>query len=181
MAKEIFISVDIEASGPVPGMYSMLALGACIVTAQEEQYYVELKPITGASVAAAMKVVGKSLEDFYRVGQNPSEAMTAFRAWVRRKSHKAKPVFVGFNTPFDWAFVNWYFETFKIENPFGISGIDIKSFFMGMSGCSWENTRSSRLPAKYRGNKAHTHNALSDAIEQAEMFSLMVRDAGICR
>jgi len=162
-------------------MYSMLALGACVVTAREEQYYVELRPISPASVAAAMKVVGKPLEEFHRVGQDPAEAMTGFKSWVRRTSDKAKPVFVGFNTPFDWAFVNWYFATFRVENPFGISGVDIKSFYMGMSGCSWEDTRSSRLPAKYRGNKPHTHNALSDAIEQAEMFELMARDAGVIK
>ncbi|MGL1984483.1 3'-5' exonuclease, partial [Escherichia coli] len=30
--KEIFISVDIEASGPVPGKYSLLSIGACLVS-----------------------------------------------------------------------------------------------------------------------------------------------------
>ncbi|SSH65668.1 Uncharacterised protein [Klebsiella pneumoniae] len=27
--KEIFVSVDVEASGPIPGKYSMLSIGAC--------------------------------------------------------------------------------------------------------------------------------------------------------
>jgi ribonuclease T len=179
--KEIFISVDIEASGPVPGAYSMLALGACVVANCQEQFYVELRPISAASVPAALKVVGRSLEEFQRVGQEPAEAMARFRDWVGRVSDKGKPVFVGFNAPFDWAFVNWYFHTFQEENPFGIGALDIKSFYMGMSGCSWKNTRSSRLPAKYRADKPHTHNALSDAIEQAEMFEVMARDAGVMK
>jgi ribonuclease T len=29
--REIYFSVDIEASGPIPGEYSMLSLGACLV------------------------------------------------------------------------------------------------------------------------------------------------------
>jgi ribonuclease T len=179
MSKELFISVDIEASGPVPGTYSMLALGACVVTKCQERFYVELKPLTRASLPAAMKVVGRTVDDFQRAGREPAEAMAGFRDWVKRVSRDAKPVFVGFNATFDWAFVNWYFQTFQGDNPFGVGGLDIKSFYMGMSGCSWENTRSSRLPAKYRSAKPHTHNALSDAIEQAEIFEAIGRDAGV--
>jgi ribonuclease T len=29
--KECLISVDVETSGPIPGDYSMLSLGACVV------------------------------------------------------------------------------------------------------------------------------------------------------
>ena len=48
-----------------------------------------------------------------------------------------------------------------------------KSYYMGMSGCTWEDTRSSRIPAELKGSSVHTHNALDDAIEQAEMFRRM--------
>ncbi|MGB9037337.1 MAG: 3'-5' exonuclease, partial [Acinetobacter calcoaceticus] len=27
--KEIFISVDVETSGPIPGIYDLLSIGAC--------------------------------------------------------------------------------------------------------------------------------------------------------
>ena len=43
-------------------------------------------------------------------------------------------MFVGFNATFDWAFVNFYFHQYLGENPFGIGGIDIKSYYMGLSG-----------------------------------------------
>ncbi len=179
--KEVFISVDIEASGPVPGTYSMLALGACVVGHDAEQFYAELRPINEASVPGAMAVVGKTLEDFRRTGREPAEVMMDFGAWVRRAVGDGKAVFVGFNAVFDWPFVNWYFDKYGVDNPFGIGGLDIKSFYMGMSGCTWDGTRSSQLPAKYRGEQAHTHNALSDAIEQAEIFERMGRDAGVIK
>jgi ribonuclease T len=77
------------------------------------------------------------------------------------------------NAAFDWAFVNYYFQHYLDENPFGFGGIDIKSYFMGMSGRTWDNVRSSRIPSNFKGSASHTHNALDDAIEQGEMFRRM--------
>ena len=86
MAKEIFISVDIEASGPVPGTYSMLALGASVVAKSGQHFYAELRPISSASVGAAMGVIGKSLEDFRQAGREPVDIMSEFGAWIRARS-----------------------------------------------------------------------------------------------
>ena len=62
MTNEICISVDIETSGPVPGTYSMLAVGASVVGRPDQRFYAELRPINDASDAAAMAVVGKTLK-----------------------------------------------------------------------------------------------------------------------
>ena len=29
---EIFVSIDVETSGPIPGEYSLLSIGACLVS-----------------------------------------------------------------------------------------------------------------------------------------------------
>ncbi len=42
-ASEIFVSVDIETSGPVPGLFSLLSIGACLVHAPDVRFYAELK------------------------------------------------------------------------------------------------------------------------------------------
>ena len=42
---EIYISVDVEASGPIPGEYSLLSIGACLVGQPDQSFYVELKPL----------------------------------------------------------------------------------------------------------------------------------------
>lgn len=160
----------IEAAGPVPSTYSMLSLGAAVVDDPRETFYVELRPMNDKFVPEAMKVIGRTLEDFARNGRDPREAMAAFRDWIRGVAHSARPVFVGFNGTFDWAFVNFYFHEYLGENPFGFGGIDIKSYYMGMTGCAWEDTRSSRISSDLKGQSSHTHNALDDAMEQAEMF-----------
>ncbi len=151
----------------------MLSLGAVSVDDPQATFYVELKPLNDKSVPAAMKVVGRTLEDFACTGRVPKEAMVAFRDWLNSVAKTRKPVFVGFNATFDWAFVNFYFHQYLGENPFGIGGIDIKSYYMGLSGGTWEDTRSSRIKSEFKGPSPHTHNALDDAVEQAELFNRM--------
>jgi DNA polymerase III epsilon subunit-like protein len=175
--QEVYISVDIEAAGPVPSAFSMLSLGAVVVGDLKKTFYVELRPVNDKFVPDAMKVVGRGLEDFAKNGLHPKEAMTAFRDWLGDVTNSAKPVFVGFNATFDWSFVNFYFHQYIGENPFGFGGIDIKSYYMGMTGCTWEDTRSSRIRAEFKGSAPHTHNALDDAVEQAEVFRRMIENA----
>jgi ribonuclease T len=168
--KEVYISVDVEAAGPVPPTYSLLSIGAVPIDTLESTFYIEIQPINANFVPGAIQVVGRPLEQFQKTGKSPREAMEAFRDWIEAVAKDAKPVFVGFNATFDWAFVNFYFHEYLGDNLFGIGGIDIKAFYMGLSGCAWEDTKSSKIPSKFKGKSLHTHNALDDAIEQAEMF-----------
>lgn len=64
MPEEVYISVDVEASGPVPATNSMLSLGAVAVDDPRQTFYIELKPVNGNFVPDAMKIVGRSLRDF---------------------------------------------------------------------------------------------------------------------
>ena len=172
--REAYISVDVEAAGPLPPTYSMLSLGAVVVDDPQATFYVEFKPLNDKSVPAAMKVVGRTLQDFARTGRDPKDAMAGFRDWLGSVAQAATPVFVGFNATFDWAFVSFYFHQYLGENPFGIGGVDIKSYYMGLSGGTWEDTRSSRIAAEFKdASRRHTHNALDDALEQAELFRRM--------
>jgi DNA polymerase III epsilon subunit-like protein len=174
---EVYISVDVEASGPFPPTFSMLSVGACVVGKPEVTFYAELKPISEQVVAEAMKVVGKPLEHFAQNGREPKLVMAELEAWIKSISGDGVPVFVGFNAAFDWAFVNWYFHTYLGRTPFGVAPLDIKAYFMGLKGVAWEDTRSSRIPEVFKGPTAQTHNALDDARSQAQMFERMLRHA----
>lgn len=173
MNAEVYISVDVEASGPFPPAYSMLSIGACVVGNLEASFYAELKPISEQFLDEAMIVVGKPLKHFVKHGHEPKATMVQFEEWISANSSGQTSVFVGFNAAFDWAFVNWYFLTYLGRNPFGIGAIDIKSYFMGLTGGSWEGTRSSRIPDRFKGAAEQTHNALDDARSQAQMFERM--------
>jgi len=174
---EVYISVDIETAGPVPGEYSMVSLGACLVDNSTEQFYIELKPINDNYIPEALKVSGLMFEQLTATGINPAEAMSSFQHWVHRVTDNQRAVFVGFNASFDWSFVNWYFHVFLGQNPFGIGALDIKSYYMGLSGCLWQETTSSQLPLSFQPSHRQSHNALDDAIAQAEIFKKLLQAA----
>jgi len=168
---ECFISVDVETAGPIPGEYSMLALGACVVGAPGDGFYAELQPLNGNAVPEALRVSGLDLAKLAASGERPEVALARFRDWVQHVAGAARPVFVGFNAGFDWSFVNWYCVRFLGANPFGFAALDIKSYYMGLTGCAWDDTRSSRIPVEFQPDQPGDHHALADARAQAEMFA----------
>src|SRR5690242_2053003 len=123
---ECFISVDTETSGPIPGDYSMLSLGACVAGDPNEGFYVEIKPLNNNAISDALKVSGFDMAKLAKTGETPEDAMSHFVAWVKKVARDGKPVFVGLNAGFDWSFVNWYSIHFTGENPFGFAPLDIK-------------------------------------------------------
>lgn len=172
--KEVFVSVDVEASGPIPGEYSLLSIGACHVDRFDQTFSCELKPISRKADPKALEISGFSLEALEKTGRDPKGAMEAFAAWLEGlRSGDESLVFVGFNAPFDWSFINYYFHKFTGSNPFGFAGLDIKAYYMGVSGCTWSDTRSSVMDAALKPSRKSDHTALHDAQYQAELFRLI--------
>ena len=173
-APEIYVSVDVEASGPAPGRYSLLSLGACLVDDPARTFYAELQPIGEGATAEAMAVHNLDLERLKRDGLPPAEAMKQFEAWLEAVvPDGALPVFVGFNAAFDWMFVADYFDRFLGRNPFGHTALDLKAYFMGLTGGAWSDTTKGALAVRYPDHPHLTHNALQDAIDQAALFRRM--------
>lgn len=172
--EEIFISVDIEASGPVPGTYSMLSIGACLVDDPHQSFYQELKPLNTNAEPDALRVCKLNMATLEKTGEKPEIAMEHFRKWVLSVSRGGTPVLVAFNAPFDWMFLHYYFLTFVGNDPFGFSALDIKAYYMGMKNTSWAGTSKSRLDRRFALKNPLTHNALQDAIDQAELFRKML-------
>ncbi len=170
---ECYVSVDIEAAGPIPAEYSMLSLGACLVSNTETNFYVELKPVNNNYKQEALDVCGLSMSYLKEHGTDPEKAMQQFDEWI--KTLHGKAIFVGFNAPFDWSFINYYFHKYLGYNPFGHNALDIKAFYMGMRKCRWEQTAKQWIPSYLKSKHRHTHNALQDSIEQAELFSNLLR------
>lgn len=172
--REIFVSVDVETAGPIPGEFSLLSIGACAVFEPTQTFACELKPINRNADPKALDVAGLSLDELERTGLDPAEAMRRFAAWLAKfAANDGTVVFVGFNAPFDWSFVNYYFHRFTGNNPFGFTALDIKALYMGAIGCSWADTRSSRIADRLKPNLVGDHKALRDAQYQAELFRLV--------
>jgi DNA polymerase III epsilon subunit-like protein len=168
-----YVSVDIESAGPNPGQYSLLSIGACLVSDLQQGFYVELKPVNGLLTPEAYAVHGLKLEDLSARGHPPEEAMEKFDTWLAQTVHGG-PIFVGFNAPFDWMFVNDYFHRTLGRNPFGHSALDIKAYYMGKFGVSWGETSLDHIAERFVGGRILSHNALQDARDQAEIFRMVL-------
>jgi ribonuclease T len=55
--REVYIVVDVEASGPTPGQYSLLSIGACTPGGSRQTFYVELQPDSDVFTPEAMEVI----------------------------------------------------------------------------------------------------------------------------
>lgn len=174
--EELYISVDIEASGPIPGEYSMLSLGACVVGQPDQAIYLELKPDSPRHDPEAVGVTGFDLLELAVTGIAPLQAMQRLAEWLDNiSSPDQRAVFVGLNAPFDWSFVNYYFHKYVGKNPFGFAALDIKAYYMGAFNLDWKQTKSSHMSASLLPQTSPTHNALDDARYQAELFQLMLQ------
>ncbi|HTP01297.1 MAG TPA: 3'-5' exonuclease [Anaerolineales bacterium] len=175
---ETFVSVDVETAGPYPERYSLLSIGACLVEDPTHGFYIELKPATLQVDESALRASRLSVERLSREGIAPAPAMRQFGEWIRRVAPSGqRPLMVGFNAPFDWSFTNHYFLEYLGENPFGHSAIDIKAFYMGLTGCPWEETSMLYLSAQFLKGQRLPHDALADARLQADLFHKLLKQA----
>ncbi|MFJ3160583.1 3'-5' exoribonuclease domain-containing protein [Streptomyces kanasensis] len=179
----LYISVDIEADGPIPGPYSMLSVGAAVAGRQDADgytpadpeaatFYRELRPIADDFVPEALAVSGLDRDRLSIEGAEPRSAMWEFTTWVRRVSDDAQPVMCGYPASYDWTFLYWYLIRFTGGSPFGHSGcLDMKTLYATKARVPLRAVAKRAMPRELLSSRRHTHHALDDAIEQAELFS----------
>jgi DNA polymerase III epsilon subunit-like protein len=136
-----------------------------------QTFYVELQPVNDRATAEALAISGLSMEALRQHGAPPPDAMSRFFRWLQGVvPANSRAVFVAFNAPFDWMFVNDYFYRFLGHNPFGHSAIDIKALYMGLTRSRWHETSMQQVSARYLDHRHLKHHALQDALDQAEIM-----------
>jgi hypothetical protein len=178
---ELYIAVDVEADGPIPGRYSMISLGMAAVGFSDLVFYTEIRPISEQYQPDALAVAGLDRERLLREAPAPEVAMRAAAKWVNDLRKIGRPVFLAAPAVWDGMFVHWYFMAFTGASPFGQtgSGIDLRSYWMGLRGCEWVATRKGRIKSELGvTNLPHTHHAGSDAAELAIVFEQVLAARG---
>jgi hypothetical protein len=181
---DIYFSIDIEADGPIPGPYSLLSVGIAVAGVfdgnrferrepSESTFYAELQPISTEYVQEALDVSGLDRERLTRSGLPPADAMNALVSWVRQISRDRRPVLVAYPSSFDWMFLYWYLVKFAERgSPFGFSSVlDMKTMYATKARVPLSEAKKKQMPSALLSRRVHTHHALDDAIEQAEMFA----------
>lgn len=181
----VYFSIDVEASGPVPGLYNLVSIGAVPVVSRdgrwhplEDRFYVELKPIAAGFDPEAMAVHGISRHHLESHGVPADEAMRRLTLFAERHSAGARAVFVGHNAGFDWSYISWYYARFGLPNPFGYKALDTKSLAMGRLGIGWFETSKERLEQMLsdlpKQDPAQAHRADYDALYQAWLLCALL-------
>lgn len=171
-----YICVDVETAGPIPGEYALLSIGACTIAQPRKTFYIELQPDKPAYSEEALSISKLSMDELAKTGTPAQKALLNFEAWIKEVVPQGrKPIFVAFNAPFDWMFINEYFHRYLERNPFGHSALDIKAFYMGLAGVSWEETSMKEVIHHFSGHTLLTHHALQDALDQADLFERMLK------
>jgi hypothetical protein len=181
---DVYFSADVETDGSIPGPYSMLSFALVYAGAfdgttfykppqYDHTFYAELKPISEQFEQEALNVNGLDRDYLLRHGGEPQTVMTNAAKWVRDTAAIGSPVIVAYPLSFDWSWLHWYFVRFSsTSSPFGHSrGFDIKTAIAVKLSRMVSNSGRSRIPEAVKSRFVHTHHALDDAIEQAEIFS----------
>ena len=177
--------IDIEANGPVPGLYDMVSLGATVVYSDEnhtlqlgDDFYMELKPVAPRFDARAAAIHGLDQSHLAIHGLSRGEAAATLASWVESQTRpNTEPVFVGHNAPFDWSHVAYLYAEAEAPNPFGYKALDTKAFSAGVLNLHWLDTGKEilferlGLPPEDHGQK---HRADYDARVQAELLRALL-------
>ncbi len=166
----MYILVDIESDGPIPGDYSMISFGAVLVEKElTRTFYGQLKPISDVWIPEALAVSGFSREETLAFDE-PKVVMQNFADWIATEC-KNRPFFISDNNGFDWSFINWYFHHFIGHNPFGHSSTNLGSLYKGFVQDTFKNFKHLR-------KTAHTHHPVDDAMGNAEAL-LKLKEMGL--
>lgn len=189
---EIHVVVDIETTGPITGIHSMIELAAVVIDHKNGeqnkmcfnffQGSLQGWPVEGGSGRPIwiwehstfdwwhhIDRVGM-LKDIEKEAQHPEEVMREFREYLKQWDN---PVLVSFGADIPFIAHYWW-KIFEQRPPFGFIGIDGKSYAMAALGCDYRYTSNSAMrrywPQFFRDDLPHTHRALDDAKEQAMLF-----------
>ena len=181
-----YFCVDVESSGPIPGIHNLLSVGVAHVRRFQGRYqrfdelYVELRPIFPGFEDAAMAVNRLDVARLESEGLSPEAAMGRVVDWIQQNRHgkKDRPVFVAHNAPFDWMFFAYYCGHTEIENPFGYSALDTKALAMGKLGIPWNQTSLKTVRSMLSDvpdiDPDRLHHAGADASHLALVFSALM-------
>lgn len=180
--RETYVSIDIEADGPIPGPHSMLSFGAVAFTddgLEHDAFSVNLTVLDGAQGHPETMAWWQTQPTAWaacRVApEDPATAMPRFAAWL--KALPGRPVCVGYPVAFDFMFVHWYLHRFTGGSPMSHSALDMKTLAMTLLGGRYRDATKRHMPRRwFLQDSTHSHVAVDDAREQGHLFFAMLRE-----
>ena len=165
----MFIMIDVEADGPIPGEYSMIAFAAVVCRDSSVRFRANLRPVTEKYMEDALRVANFTREETLGF-DNPENVMKSFRDWLSECNPKRERLFfISDNNGFDWQFMNYYFWRYLDANPFGHSSFNLGSFYKGLIKDAFQNFKHLR-------ETPHSHDPLDDALGNVEALKKIIQE-----
>jgi hypothetical protein len=181
VTREIYVSTDVEADGPIPGPHSMLSFASAAYDEHKQllgTFEANLVTLPGAEAEPKTAAWWQEHPEAWRACRErpraPEEVMPSYAAWL--EALDGRPVFVGYPAAYDFLFVYWYLLRFAGRSPFSHSALDIKTFAMALLGKPYRDCTKRAMPRRWFDDLPHTHRALDDALEQGALFCNMLAE-----
>ncbi len=183
----LYISIDVETDGPIPGHNNLLSYGAVAFSSETydrigTSFYETVKPLPGCSSdPSTMEFWSKNKEAFEATQQNqqdPKESFDRFLQWLKDLMvlTSDKPLMIGYPATFDWMWVHWYLIRFTGENPMGFSGLCLQSYAAGRLDVTFNKAVMRNYPKSWVPvNGPISHIAVEDADRQGLVAMNMFR------
>lgn len=180
-SREIYVSTDVEADGPIPGPSSMLSFASAAYAADKRligTFEANLELLPGAKADPRTEAWWREHPEAWRSCREhpepPERVMPRYVEWL--EALPGRPVFVGYPAAYDFLFVYWYLIRFAGRSPFSHSALDMKTFAMALLGTPYRDSTKRNMPRRWFDDLPHTHRALDDAIEQGALFCNMLAE-----
>ncbi|HEV3158186.1 MAG TPA: 3'-5' exoribonuclease [Candidatus Baltobacteraceae bacterium] len=169
------MSLDVEANGPCPGLFSMLSFGMAAFNVEKElvgtlSRNLDVLSDAGVDERTTAWWAREENASAYRRSRedltSPARAMLECRAWLQSMRRFGKPVICGAPSGFDFTYLYYYFQRELGETPVGFASLDLRSYAAAVLKKPYRNVGKRQYPPEWIDNLPHTHVALDDAIEQ---------------
>lgn len=181
----VFISLDVETTGPAPGTGELCTIGAVAFdehTLEDVggEFYTRLRP-EGTGWGWEESTAKWWMEQDHEVrneamGDGPDRvpahgALASLAAWAASLGEEV--TVAAHPACFDWAWINVYMWRHLGRNPLGYRALCLRSMGYGMSDLDWGADRTDDADL-YVASEV-PHHALHDAKAQAEQLKRMLR------
>jgi DNA polymerase III epsilon subunit-like protein len=165
------IVLDIETTGMEPKRNSLLSMGAVEFEKPSNTFYGECRIDEGAAVnPTALKINGFTLKQITDRSKPASEELIKkFLAWAAKIKDKT---LAGDNIWFDIRFMTVYLERMKVKWPFGKRSVELHLLSPLTAALQWDLDIVLQIVGM--PPRKGSHNALNDALLEAETISRLV-------
>jgi DNA polymerase III epsilon subunit-like protein len=185
LSKDTYISFDVETTGFIAGVNSVISLGAVAYVNGEEHsnFYGAMFEFEGAErdIDTMKGFWVKHMEEWKRIrreSEDPSIVMARFEEWLETLP---QPLSLAANpSAFDSSLLWWYMHRYC--SPGSINkyfkrhrALDMRSLITAMLALPYSESERYKLPNEWSGGLKITHNALEDAREQGVVLMHMLK------